>query len=105
MTLTELLKTINADLIEGQGLHAQRLRWSLRYCESPGFTLNQAWYWVCRNYHSGQYSPGYQRLSQVAKDYTPSMSESSESLVEIDSEFDAIYSHLVDRYEEGCLYL
>jgi hypothetical protein len=73
MTKREVLKlkakifkqTINIAIKEGMSYG--RLKWQR---ESVRFDLEAALYWLCYEYHSGQWSPGYALLS--TSPYTPS---------------------------------
>lgn len=102
MKLTELLAIVNEELGFNGGHYAKELHELLKQCEYPGFTLAQACYWQGNLNHSGQFSKGYKFL---CCGYKPSLTESPESLIEIDYEFERIYNHLESRVQAGLLTL
>jgi hypothetical protein len=61
----------------------------LKQTEHPGFTGFQCLYWLSAGNHSGQGSLGY--LLSSSSPYTPSLTESPQSLRDRDPDFEAAY--------------
>ena len=70
----------------------KEFRLILKECEHPGFTGYQAIYWLGNDYHSGQSSLGYSL--QSTSPYKPGPCESTESITEIDFDFERAYEAL-----------
>ena len=89
----ELLPYVFYGFDREQGNVAKEVRQTLREIEHPGFTLRQAFYWVCTEYAT----PGSKASLFIESNflnYTPSENETIKSLVETDADFERLYNQL-----------